>query len=133
MNVIVRRLLSLLFKLKIYSKHFVLKYDGEVVSFNQIYSGGHWSKRSAIKTRFHKIFSVLLLEAKVKPMEEMSMVIFYNTRHDCDNIVLTAKFCLDAMKGVYIKDDNSKYYKGVMIFNDSTLPKGMLELHILGK
>jgi len=129
---IVRRILSLLFKLGFFKKHFKLVYDGEVISFNKLYSGGHWSKRSGLKTRFHRIFNVLLLEAKVEPMKEMFLVIFYNTRHDCDNIVLTGKFLLDAMKGKYLVDDTSKYYKGIQIVHDSNLPKGTLELHLIG-
>jgi hypothetical protein len=133
MNVIVRRLIKLFFKLKIFSKHYVLKYDGKIVSFNELYSGGHWGKRAGIKNTFDKIFTTLLLQAKVKPMTEMCMVVFYCTRHDCDNIVLTVKFCLDSMKGKYITDDTSRYYKGIMIFHDPTLKKGMVELHIIGK
>jgi len=66
-------------------------------------------------------------------MKEMFLVIFFNTRHDCDNIVLTAKFLLDTMKGKYIEDDTSKFYKGIQIVHDSELPKGQLEMHILGK
>jgi Endodeoxyribonuclease RusA. len=130
---VVRRLLSLLFALKFYDKHYKIIYGGKIVSFNQIYSGSHWSKRSAIKIKFHEIFEILLLEAKVKPMKEMFLVIFFNTRHDCDNIVLTAKFLLDTMKGKYIEDDTSKFYKGIQIVHDSELPKGQLEMHILGK
>lgn len=133
MSQLIRRLLSLLFKLGFYNKHYKLVWDGEIVSFNQLYSGGHWSKRSGIKNKFHKIFGGLLLEAKVKPMTEVFLTIFFNTRHDCDNIVLTGKFLLDTMKGTYIPDDTSKYYKGIQIIHDSSLPKGRLELHLIGK
>jgi hypothetical protein len=129
----IRRLLKLLFVFNVYNKHYVLRYDGEVISFNKLYSGGHWSKRSGYKNRFSKIFTLLCLEANVQPMKEMFLVVFYNTRHDADNIVLSAKFLMDAMKGTYIVDDSSKYYKGIQVTHDPDLPKGMLEFHICGK
>jgi hypothetical protein len=129
---LIRRILSLLFTLKIYSKHYTLSYNGEIISFNQLYSGGHWSKRSAMKSKYRKIFEILLLEAKVKPMSEVFLAVFFNTRHDCDNIVLTGKFLLDTMKGKYIPDDTSKYYKGIQIIHDSSLPRGTLEFHLIG-
>lgn len=129
---VIRRLLSLLFIIGLFTKHYKVVYSGEIISFNKLYSGGHWSKRSGMKTKFHKIFDILLLEAKVEPMREMFLAIFYNTRHDCDNIVLTGKFLMDTVKGKYLLDDTSKYYKGIQIIHDSSLPKGTLELHLIG-
>jgi hypothetical protein len=129
----IRRLLKLLFVFGVYSRHYVLKYDGEIVSWNKIYSGGHWGKRQGYKTKYQKIFTILCLEAQVKPMSEMFLVVFYNSKHDCDNVVLSAKFLLDAMKGTYIQDDSAKYYKGIQVNYDATLPKGSFEFHILGK
>lgn len=129
----IRRLLKLLYVLGIYDKHYIIKYDGEIISFNKLYAGSHWGKRSGYKNEFSKIFRILCLEAKVKPMNEVFLVVFYNTRHDCDNIVLSAKFLMDSMKGTYIVDDTSKYYKGIQISHDSSLPKGTLEFHICGK
>lgn len=132
MSKLIRRLLSLLFTLGIFTKHYKIIYNGEIISFNKLYSGGHWSKRSGMKNKYHKIFDILLLEAKVKPMKELFLAIFYNTRHDADNIVLTGKFLMDTVKGKYLVDDTSKYYKGIQIIHDSSLPKGTLELHLIG-
>lgn len=129
---VARRLLSLLFTLGLFNKHYKIIYDGEIISFNKLYSGGHWSKRSGMKVKYHQIFEVLLLEAKVKPMKEMFLAIFYNTRHDCDNIVLTGKFLMDTVKGKYLPDDTSKYYRGIQIVHDPLLPKGRVELHLIG-
>jgi hypothetical protein len=130
---IIRRFLNLLQTLGFFSKHYKLSYSGDIVSFNQLYAGGHWSKRSAIKTRFHGIFKILLLEAKVKPLTQMSLFIFFKTRHDPDNIVLTGKFLLDTMKGTYIPDDSTKFYKSIHVIHDESLTKGELQFHIIGE
>jgi hypothetical protein len=129
----IRRLIRLLLRFNIFDRHYILKYSGKIISFNQLYSGGHWGKRQGYKNTYGKIFSSLCLAAKIQPMQELFLVVFYNTRHDCDNIVLSAKFLLDVMKGKYITDDSSKYYKGILVHYDSSLPRGVLEFHILGK
>ena len=111
MSQLVRRLLGLLFTLGFYDKHYKIDYTGEVVSFNSVYSGGHWSKRSGIKNSYNKIFSVLLAEANVKPMKEMSLVVFFNTKHDTDNLGYILKMIVDTMKGKYIENDGNKIFK----------------------
>jgi hypothetical protein len=129
----IRRLLGLLFKFGFYTKHYKLVYSGEVISWNKLYSQSHWSYRSGLKNKYQKIFATLLLEAKVQVMQEMAIVVFYNNRMDVDNISLTSKWLADTIKDKYLQDDSNKYYKGLMIFHDPDLPKGLLELHITGK
>jgi hypothetical protein len=133
MSLILRRLLKLLFILGIYDKHYVLTYDGEISSANKIWSGGHWSQRSAMKTKYHKIFEILLLQAKVKPLKEMSIVTLFNSRHDVDNLFSLSKCLADTIKGKYILEDNNKLYKMTLTAHDDKLPKGVVEFHIIGK
>lgn len=134
MTKLIRRLLGLLFTLGIYTKHYKVVYDGDITSANVVWSGGHWSQRSATKQKFEKIFTILLLEARItKPLTEFSLVVFYNTKHDCDNLSTIQKIFVDAMKGTYVADDTSKFYKSTHTIFDSVLPKGTVEIHIIGK
>jgi hypothetical protein len=133
MSGLVRRLLGLLFTLGIYNKHYKIVYDGKMVSTNALYSQKHWAIRSVMKNKYIKLFTTLLLEAKVKPMKEMSIVLFYSSKMDVDNCSTSCKFLADAIKGKYLLDDSSKFYKGLFMIHDSTLPKGRYEYHILAK
>lgn len=133
MSKLIRRLLSLLFTLGFYDKHYKLVWDGDIVSTNKFYEARHWSVRSGLKQKFSKIFDVLLLQGKVKPMGEMSLVIFYNNRMDCDNLSIMGKMLVDTMKGKYIENDGNKIYQSTHTIFDKSLPKGVAEIHILGK
>lgn len=130
---LIRRLLGLLFTLGVYNKHYKFIYDGDITSANSVWSSSHWSKRSATKQKFEKIFTALLLQAKVKTMVEFSVVTFYNTRHDLDNLSTIEKIMCDCLKGTYVQDDSSKFYKSKHTIFDSTLPKGTVEFHLIGK
>ena len=133
MSKLIRRLLSLLFTLGFYDKHYKIVYDGDVASSNKIWESKHWTTRSAIKTKYAKIFTILLLQTKIKPLSEMSLVTFFNTRHDVDNLQAIQKICVDTMKGTYIPDDNTKHFKSTHTIFDNSLPKGVVEMHIIGK
>src|SRR5688500_14087172 len=105
---LVRRLLSLLFHLGIYNRHYIIKYDGDISSANKIWAGsGHWGARSAMKNKYQKIFSILLLEAKVQVMKEASLIVLFNTRHDVCNLSSVTKVFMDTVKGKYLIDDNT--------------------------
>jgi hypothetical protein len=133
MSGLVRRLLSLLFTLGIYNKHYKLVWDGEIVSTNKFYEARHWTVRSGLKLKFSKIFDVLLTQGKVKPMSQLSLVIFYHNRMDCDNLSIMGKMLVDTMKGKYIPDDGNKIYQSTHTIFDSSLPKGLAEFHLIGR
>ncbi len=59
------------------------------------------------------------------------MLIFYNSRHDVDNVIGMEKVFTDCLKGTLVKNDGKAYYKGLMIFYDTTLPKNTFEFVIL--
>lgn len=133
MSKVIRRLLHLLFILGIYNKHFKFTYNGEITSANKIWESGHWSIRSGIKNQYAKIFTVLMLEAKFKKIDEMSLVIFYKSRHDVDNLFALMKIWGDTVKKRYIPNDTNRYYKSTHIIYDDSLPKGTIEFHLIGK
>jgi hypothetical protein len=132
MSIVVRRLLKLLFTFGIYKKHFIVTYTGEVTSMNKVWSATSWHMRSAMKIKFAKIFTVLLHEAKVSEMSEMSVVMFYNSRVDVDNAIVGCKILMDCVKGAYLKDDSSKHYKALFMVHDPALPKNTYQYHLIG-
>ena len=102
-------------------------------SLNAVWSSKHWTVRQAITQKFHKIFEVLLLQAKMRPMKEMSIVLFYNSRLDVDNTSVAAKVLADTIKEKYIPDDRTEFYKGLAMIHDGSLPKNTYEFNILAK
>jgi len=130
---IARRLLNLLIKLGIYQKHYKITYTGDITSANVVWESRHWSIRSAVKLKFSKIFKVLLLEAKVKKLEEFSLFILYSSKHDCDNLSCLGKIFVDTMKEVYIPNDDTRFYKSYHCIYDKSLPKNTVEFNVVGK
>lgn len=104
-----------------------ITYQGEIVSTNKIYSAKHWGARSAAKTKYRDIFSVLLLEAKVKPFSEFKLSLQYKNGMDIDNLSIMAKFFADTLKGKYVEDDTPKYFKSLTISYNENLPKNTIE------
>lgn len=96
-------------------KKYVIRYDGKLPSLNDIYSGKHWSYRSSKKTKFRDTFSILLLEASVKWMDEFRIDLEYNSRLDADNAIMAIKFMCDSLKGKYVKEDDPRFFKGFSI------------------
>ena len=129
---IARRFLKLLLTLRIYTKHFKITYDGDVTSANKLWASPHWSVRWKIEQSYNKIFKILLLKEKVKKMTEVSLFTFYNTKHDVDNIFCLNKIFMDTVKGKYLPEDDTRYYKSTHTIFDSNLPKGTIEFHLVG-
>jgi hypothetical protein len=96
-------------------KKYTIRYDGKIPSLNDIYAGKHWSFRSAKKNKFRDIFSLLLLEAGVKWMDEYRIDLEYNSRLDADNVIMAIKFLNDSLKKKYVKEDDARYFKGFSI------------------
>lgn len=103
---------------------------GKLVSNNQFYSASHWAIRSALKNKWIGIYTTLCLEAKMKPFSSFDLRIIYNSNHDCDNVISNGKFLVDSLKGRYIKDDSSDYFKSLSVRRDKSLPKNTIEFYI---
>jgi hypothetical protein len=114
----------------IYTRHYEIPYDGEIVSTNKFYASGHWGIRSTLKNKYIKIFSILLLKYEVKPMKEFKISLEYNSRHDVDNVGAMVKFFCDTLKLKYVPEDNRKHFKGMSIDFNPDLKKNTLVFHI---
>lgn len=144
MRQIIGRLVRICVKLKLINIVTKITYTGPGVSLNKFYSQGHWSTRSNIKKKYRKIFDKLTsTNSKMRWMDRFSLIIFYNSRHDLDNVVGMEKVFVDSIKREYdketgevlrpgfIHDDSKKYYRGLSIFPDENLPNNTFEFILI--
>lgn len=120
-----------------------ITFVGTGVSLNKFYSQGHWSMRHKLKNEFGNTFKNLFSDyGKLTWMQAYSILIFYNSRHDPDNVIGMEKLFIDALKEErdqngkiikkgYIHDDSKKYCKGVFIVPDITLKTNTFEFILL--
>jgi hypothetical protein len=101
---------------------YTFTYSGPVVSGNATFAGMHWTKRKALTDKWHGIFSRLMESAGVQAMRRFRINLAYNSRHDCDNLMLICKWLADTVKGKYVADDSKKYYRGINIEPKDSLP-----------
>ena len=111
---------------------FDVTYNGKAISLNDLYSQGHWSKRSSIKSKYRSIFDKIIAQQDLKWLNKFSLLLLYNSRHDVDNTVGMEKIFVDSLKreeknGIvfregFIKDDSRRYFKGLCIFPVNDLP-----------
>ena len=128
----IRRFISLLKRLSQISDYNVITYSGKLFSLNDLYSSGHWRTRQNIKNKYKEIFMKVLDDHNVKPVENFSILIFYNSRHDPDNITGMEKILVDTMRSTgIIIDDTKKYYKFFGIVPDLQLKKNSLEIYLI--
>ena len=127
----IMRFVNVLRRIGVLKNVYTISYQGQGVSLNQFYSGGHWSIRNKLKTKYHAIFKELLDASDVKKVNQCSLLMFFNSRHDVDNVVGLEKLFMDTIKGEYLKEDDKRFYKGLMIFHDDKLPTNTFEFIIL--
>jgi hypothetical protein len=132
-KVLVLRILKLLKRLGYLKNIYEIVHKGQVFSLNDLYSQAHWSKRKKLKDNFSNLFLSLMNEGNIKFMKQFYLIVFYNTRHDTDNIVGMAKVFVDTMKDNFVSDDDKRHYKGLCIFPDSTLNNNTVEFLIIEK
>lgn len=102
-------------------KEYTIVYEGKMISLNDFYAQNSWQKGAESKKKFKNIFSILLLQARVKWMKEFKLDVRYRSRHDVDNVIGGTKIFVDCMKGIYVKDDNREHYKALSLTYDETL------------
>lgn len=111
-----------------------IRFRGQGVSFNAIYSSGTWYTRSRIKNQYKEIFGKLILADKdLRWMDKYVIDLSYNSKHDPDNVVAMEKIFIDTLrqerdkeknvtKKGYIYDDSKRFCKGVVLRPDESLP-----------
>lgn len=130
-KVLIYRLIGMLVRLGYLKQVFEMTYTGKIFSLNDLYRQGHWSIRNGLKKKYKGEFLQMLSDGGMKFCNKFFVIVFYNTRHDADNLTGVIKVLIDSMKGIYIPDDNKKYLKGLSIFPDSSLETGTIEFLII--
>lgn len=134
--------IKFLINLGLFKKVVEIEYKGQGVSLNKFYSQGHWSTRNNIKNKYKKIFRTLFLQSKdLQWMNRYSLIIFFNSRHDTDNVVGMCKVFMDSLKQEivddevvykgYVFDDNKKYFRGLFIVPDESLPNNTFQYYLI--
>jgi hypothetical protein len=132
MRVFIVKILKLLSRFKVIGKIVRFTYQGEGVSLNKFYAQGHWRTRQQIKEKYKAIFDEIIDPYLDKIyFDNFYMLIFYNSRHDCDNVVGMEKIFMDCLKDKLVKGDSRVNYKGMMIFYDVTIPKNTFEFILI--
>ena len=100
-------------------------YEGEGLSLNSFYAGGHFSNRVKIKNKFKERFEKLFKENKeLRFIHKFYVKMRFNGRIDTDNNAGLIKVFVDTLRGSgYVKDDNKLYFKGMDIQYDEDLNK----------
>jgi len=126
------RFINLLVKFKIVKNVYKIRYVGKIPSFNDIYETKHWSVRYNLSQKYHKIFAILFKAAKLPKIQEFSLYMTFNSRHDVDNLIAIEKFFTDALtQGKYIENDNQKSFKSIHIVLDRDLPTNTVDFTII--
>lgn len=97
---------------------------GTPPSLNKMYAGVHWSKRVKMADEWHLILLHAFRRFKVpKPLKTpiiMRVTQVSKKIRDCDNAILSAKFCGDALvKYKYIPDDSPVEIQEVQLRSES--------------
>lgn len=129
---IIRRLIRLFIRLGIIKKYINIVYDGELFSLNQLYSSGHFRTRATLKKKYKKIYTELLEDYSFEMANRFSLIIFYNSRHDPDNITGMAKMFVDVLQEEgRIINDTKNFYKLYAVVPDLELPKNTLHFYLI--
>lgn len=106
-------------------------YKGGIPSLNDLYGTKHWTSRYKDAVKYHTVFKALLYSKLGKPKkqtEKFSIYIFYNSRHDTDNIVGIEKYFTDMLvKENYVPGDSKAYFRSLVIVPDEELDKNTVE------
>lgn len=101
-------------------------YRGKGISLNQMYSS-HWRTKQGLVNGLAAIFEEQIewqLGENPEKLQELDLVVRYNSTFDIDNASATAKVFVDVLRrqGI-IENDTPKFYKSYSIQVDEDLPR----------
>lgn len=128
-NKILKSFIFALSNFGIFKKVFTVTYKGKGVSINDYYSSSHWTTRKHIKTKYGKIFKLLIKEAfKDEKINQYIIIVFYNNNYDVDNVTGIEKIFVDELRACQVTlNDTKKYFKAMIISEDSSLEKNTFQ------
>jgi Holliday junction resolvase RusA-like endonuclease len=102
------------------------------MSWNEMYSGGHWSKRSKEKNRV-KMLVRAHMDPNVRPFQlpvDITVTTYFGQRPlDADNIA--DKFYIDALCGWYITDDTRQFVRSAKTISELDKKNPRIEIEIM--
>lgn len=114
-------------------KSYEITYQGKPRSINQIERASGKANFTARK-KLEKLFTWLLIQAKVRPMKWMEVRVYVNNNFDIDNLAGTIKPFADAIKNrKLIPDDNQKFWDFLSIQYEPKQPKNTMKFKITGE
>ena len=125
------RILKLLIKTNILGRVITLKYTGTGLSLNTFYASNSWYTRQQAKNDYKGRFQSAINELSGITLNKFYVVIFYNSKHDVDNVVGMEKIVVDSLRESVVYGDQPEYYKGLCIFYDKALPFNTFEILII--
>lgn len=103
-------------------RSYVITYSGPGLSSNKWYAGMHFAQRIKLKTEWRNRFKGIIALAGIQPMQRFRVDLRYRARLDCDNTSAMLKLFCDQLKGVYVPEDDTKYFKGFSVSFAPELP-----------
>lgn len=104
----------------------------KIPSWNQLYSGRHWSKRAAMAAEAKTAVRVAIGDYAGEPEDEPVhiTVTSYVTHHPMDADNICSKLVIDGLIGWLITDDNPKYVLSVTTKSrvDKDNPRVVIEI-----
>lgn len=83
---------------------------------NAIYAGKHWSKRRQDSDDWHRLVRAEVARQGLRktPIGRPVAISFYwNDRLDLDNHAYMAKMIVDALKGIWLEDDDRRHVREI--------------------
>lgn len=114
--------------------HHKFTYSGKGVSTNDYYKSSHWTKRNKLVEEYHWVIkSIIGKKLQGKKFDRFSLIIFYNSRHDPDNVVGFGKIFVDVLNKELnlIEEDNKHIYKAIACIPDVKLKHNTFEFLLL--
>lgn len=109
-----------------------ITWDNDHISLNEWYSGKHWSNRAKQKNKW-KLKYLSLFGCETPRLSQFKIELTYNSRLDNDNCITLIKLFSDFLKErMIVKDDSKKYWRGLSITPDESLPKNTYVLRLYG-
>lgn len=110
---------------------YTITYAGKPYSLNAAFAG-HWRSRQKRRDELKVIFTRLLQQAQIPPLEAYTLQLCYHAATDVENNVPLAKVLCDVMKAQgIITDDKPAIYQSFSVTFDSELAKNTFVFLIL--
>lgn len=83
-------------------------------SWNQLYSGKHWTARKKLADEIHELVRVYSLGKRIFHKKvDIHIIARYKGKHRRDSDNLCAKVFIDGLVGLVIEDDSTQYVRRV--------------------